>query len=47
MELDEEAKHFILKPITRDYVHSLRGSFKGKNLMKTLMLEKKQERAKF
>jgi len=44
IELDEEAKEIILKPITRDYVHSLRGKFKGKGLMKTLMAEKKRER---
>ena len=44
IELDEEAKEIILKPITRDYVHSLRGKFRGKGLMKTLMAEKKRER---
>jgi len=47
IELDEDAKQIILKPITRDYVHSLRGRFKGKGLMKSLMSEKKQERAKY
>ena len=31
IELDEEAKEIILKPITRDYVHSLRGKFRGKD----------------
>ena len=44
IELDEKAKEIILKPITRDYVHSLRGKFRGKGLMKTLMAEKKRER---
>jgi len=44
IELDEDAKEIILKPLTRDYVHSLRGKFKGKGLMKTLMAEKKRER---
>jgi AbrB family looped-hinge helix DNA binding protein len=44
IELDEKAKAIILKPITRDYVHSLRGKFRGKGLMKTLMAEKKRER---
>ena len=44
IELDEEAKEIILKPITRDYVHSLRGKFRGKGLMKSLMAEKKRER---
>jgi AbrB family looped-hinge helix DNA binding protein len=44
IELDEKAKEIILKPITRDYVHGLRGKFRGKGLMKTLMAEKKRER---
>jgi AbrB family looped-hinge helix DNA binding protein len=44
IELDEKAKEIILKPITRDYVHSLHGKFRGKGLMKTLMAEKKRER---
>ncbi|OLE55456.1 MAG: hypothetical protein AUG51_03070 [Acidobacteria bacterium 13_1_20CM_3_53_8] len=44
IELDEKAKEIILKPITREYVHSLRGKFQGKGLMKALMAEKKRER---
>ncbi len=44
IELDEKAKEIILKPITREYVHSLRGKFRGKGLMKGLMAEKKRER---
>jgi len=43
IELDEDAKEIILTPITRDYVHSLRGRFKGKGLLKALMAEKKKE----
>jgi AbrB family looped-hinge helix DNA binding protein len=44
IEVDESAKEIILKPITREYVHSLRGKFKGKGLLKALMSEKKKER---
>jgi AbrB family looped-hinge helix DNA binding protein len=44
IELREEDKEIILKPITRDYVHSLRGKFRGKGLMKALMAEKRRER---
>jgi len=44
IELDEEAGEIILKPITREFVHSLRGKFKGKGLLKALMIEKKRER---
>jgi len=44
IELDEDSGEIILKPITREHVHSLRGKFKGKGLMKALMAEKKKER---
>lgn len=44
IEVDEDAKEIILKPITREYVHSLRGKFKGKGLLKALMAEKEKER---
>ncbi len=45
IELREEEKEIILRPITRDYVHSLRGKLRGKGLMKALMAEKKRESA--
>lgn len=32
------------RPITREYVHSLRGKYKGKGLLKALMTEKERER---
>ena len=44
IELDENSGEIILKPITREHVHSLRGKFKGKGLLKALMAEKKKER---
>ena len=44
IELKEDANEIILKPITREYIHSLRGRFKGKGLLKALMAEKKKER---
>lgn len=44
IETDDLKKHIILTPITRDYVHSLRGKYKGKGLLKALMAEKKRER---
>ncbi len=44
IELDEDAKEIILKPITREYVHSLRGKYKGKGLLEELMVEKQRER---
>jgi len=32
------------KPITREYIHSLRGKLRGKGVLKALMAEKKRER---
>ena len=44
IELDEPNAQIILKPITREYVHSLRGRLRGKGLLKELAAEKKRER---
>jgi AbrB family looped-hinge helix DNA binding protein len=44
IEVDDKAQTIILKPITREYVHSLRGKHKGKGLLRALMAEKKRER---
>ncbi len=40
----DENKRIILTPVTREYVHSLRGKYKGKGLMKAFLAEKKRER---
>jgi AbrB family looped-hinge helix DNA binding protein len=45
IKIEENGNEIILKPITREYVHSLRGKFRGKGLMKALMAEKKRERS--
>lgn len=44
IDVDEEKGKIILTPITREYVHSLRGKYKGKGLLKSLMAEKKREK---
>jgi len=44
IDLDEQTKKIILTPITRGYVHSLLGKYKGRGLMKALMNEKKREK---
>lgn len=44
IEVDEMTKRIILTPVTREYIRSLRGKYKGKGLMKALMAEKKRER---
>ncbi len=44
IEVNAKSNQIILKPITREYIHSLRGRFRGKGLLKSLMDEKKHER---
>lgn len=44
IDLDETNKRIILTPVTREYVDSLRGKYKGKGLMKALKAEKVQEK---
>ena len=44
IEVDEKAREIILKPITREYIRSKRGIFKGSGLMEELMAEKRRER---
>jgi AbrB family looped-hinge helix DNA binding protein len=44
IQIEENGNEIILKPITREYVHSLRGRLRGKGLMKALMADKKRER---
>ena len=44
VELDEANAQIILKPITREYIHSLRGRFRGLGLLKELAAEKEKEK---
>ena len=44
IDVDAVTKQIILTPVTREYIHSLRGKYKGKGLMKSLMADKKRER---
>ena len=44
IEVNEKNQSLTLTPITRQYIHSIRGKYKGKGLTKTLMAEKKKER---
>jgi len=44
VELDEANGQIILKPITREYIHSLRGRFRGKGLLMELAEDKKREK---
>jgi AbrB family looped-hinge helix DNA binding protein len=44
IKIEERDNEIILKPITREYIHSGRGRFRGKGLMKALLAEKSRER---
>ncbi len=43
--VDDEKHVIVLTPITREFVHGMRGRYKGKGLLKALAAEKKKERA--
>ena len=42
--VNDDTHEIILKPITREYVQSVRGTLKGKGLLKALMADRKRER---
>lgn len=44
ISVDEVNKRLILTPVTREYIHSIRGKYKGKGLMKAFMADKKREK---
>ena len=44
IDVNAVSGQIILTPVTREYIRSLRGKYKGKGLMKALMDEKKRER---
>ena len=45
IDVDSGNNKVILTPITRKYIHSLRGKYKEKGLMKAFMAEKRAEKA--
>ena len=42
IDLNTVTRQIILTPITREYIHSLRGKYKGRGLMNSLIAEKKR-----
>jgi AbrB family looped-hinge helix DNA binding protein len=44
IDVNTATRQIILTPITREYIHSFRGKYKGKGLMRDLMAEKNRER---
>ncbi|MBI5652544.1 MAG: AbrB/MazE/SpoVT family DNA-binding domain-containing protein [Chloroflexi bacterium] len=43
IHIHEEDGKIVLQPITRHFIHQLRGSLKGKNMLKALLRERKYE----
>ena len=44
IDVNTVTRQIILTPVTREYIHSLRGKYKGKGLMKALMADKNREK---
>ncbi|MGB7070780.1 MAG: AbrB/MazE/SpoVT family DNA-binding domain-containing protein [Pyrinomonadaceae bacterium] len=44
--LDEENAQIILKPITREYIHSLRGKFRDSGLLDELKATRSRDRSR-
>jgi AbrB family looped-hinge helix DNA binding protein len=44
IDVNTVTRQIILTPVTREYIHSLRGKYKGMGLMKALMADRKRER---
>jgi AbrB family looped-hinge helix DNA binding protein len=44
IDVNTDTRQIILTPVTREYIRSIRGKYKGKGLMKALMAEKKREK---
>ncbi len=42
-EIEANARRVVLTPITREYVHGLRGKLRGSGALKALMEEKRRE----
>ena len=43
IDANEKDGVITLRPITREYIHSVRGRYKGKGLLKALMAEKRRK----
>ena len=44
IEVDKERGQIILTPITREYIHSLRGKYRGSGILRALEEDRKRER---
>jgi len=41
--IEADESQIILTPITREYIHSLRGRYRGRALLKALLVERNRE----
>lgn len=44
IDVDEQGRKIVLTPITPEYIQRMRGTYRGKGLLKALTAEKKRER---
>ncbi len=44
IEVDEDKRHIVLTPITRETIHGLRGKYQAKGLPKALIADRQRER---
>jgi AbrB family looped-hinge helix DNA binding protein len=44
IDIDEKQQTIILKPLTRESIARLRGKYRGKKLLKSLMADRRWER---
>lgn len=44
LELDEQARQIVLKPITRESISKLRGKYRGTGILKSLVEDRRWER---
>ena len=44
IEVDERNMQIVLTPITREFIRSLRGKYKGRGMLKALEEDRKRER---
>ena len=46
VEVNEKERQIILKPITRESIAQLRGKYRGQGILKSLMADRKREKAR-
>jgi AbrB family looped-hinge helix DNA binding protein len=44
VEVGQNGRQVILTPITREYIHSIRGKYKGKGIFEEFLADRRRER---